>query len=110
MCGLKTCSLKSNIDSHVLEGQMLSLRQDYVNIRFPFSKARSWKFYIVNMLRYERGPRDYNFIAVIEKRVPQYLTCSVLSHVLLFLHMLAVYQVGVPHFLTKVVLFNLRWF
>lgn len=89
MCGLETCSLKSNIDSHVLEGQILSLRQDYVNILFPFSKARSWKFYIVNMLCYERGPCDYNFIALTEKRVPQYLTRSVLSHVLLCLHMLA---------------------
>lgn len=91
MCGLKTCSLKSNLDSHVLEGQIFSLRQDCVNIQFPFSKARSWKFYIVNMLCYERGRCDYNFIAVIEKHVPQYLTCPVLSHVLLFLHMLAVW-------------------
>lgn len=84
--------------SHILEGQILSLRQDYINVHFPFSKARSWKFYIVDMLCCKTGPCDYNFIAIIEKHVPQYLTCTVLSHALLFLHMLAVYQVGVPHF------------
>lgn len=53
---------------------------------FPFLKQDLGKFYIVNMLCYERGPCDYNFIAVIEKHVPQYLTCSVLSHVTIFAH------------------------
>lgn len=81
MCDLKRLNsekvlFENNIGSHILESQFLSLRWDYVNIIFPFLKqgighsTLSTKYKI-------GGSFEYNFIAVIEKHIFQYLylTC-----------------------------------